>query len=105
MLDNTASATLINKLFSQLIEPILLYGVEQWLPYIHPRKVNQVGPTETFSNLNTQLPTKSVWKGMIYSHYSLHKTIPILGVQAELGSFPTYIPPNPTPNKIHELPI
>ena len=39
ILDNTVSATTINKLFNQLIEPILLYGAEQWLPYIHPRKV------------------------------------------------------------------
>ena len=29
---------------------------------------------------------------MIYSHYSLHKTTPILGVRGELGSFPAYIP-------------
>ena len=90
-LDNCASATIINKLYSQLIEPILLYGAEQWLPYTHPRKINQVGPTETFANLNTQLPTEMVWKGMIYSHYSLHKTTPTLGVRAELGAFPTYI--------------
>ena len=47
MLDSTASATTINKLFNQFIEPILLYGAEQWLPYIHPRKVGQVGLTET----------------------------------------------------------
>ena len=59
-LDNSASATIINKLFSQLIEPILLYGAEQWLPYINPRKINQVGPTETFANLNTKLPTETV---------------------------------------------
>ena len=30
MMDNTASATTINKLFNRLIEPILLCGVEQW---------------------------------------------------------------------------
>ena len=58
MLDNTVSATTINKLFNQLIEPILLYGSEQWLPYIHPRKVDQVGPTKTYAALNTQLSTE-----------------------------------------------
>ena len=55
MLDNTVSATTINKLFDQLVEPILLYGVEQWMPYIHPRKVAQVGMTATFAAPNTQL--------------------------------------------------
>ena len=49
MLDHTATATTINKLFSQLIEPILLYGAEQWMPYIHPRKVDQAGPAGTFT--------------------------------------------------------
>ena len=38
MLDNTVSATTINKLFNQLIKPILLYGVEQWLPYIQTQE-------------------------------------------------------------------
>ena len=38
MLDNTVSATTINKLFNQLIEPILLYRVEQWLPYIQTQE-------------------------------------------------------------------
>ena len=60
MLDNTVSTTTINKLFNQLVEPILLYGVEQWLPYIHPRKVAQVGLTETFAAPNTQLSTEQV---------------------------------------------
>ena len=92
MLDNTASATTINKLFNQFIEPILLYGAEQWLPYIHPRKVAQVGLTETYAALNTQLSTEQVWKNMTYSHYSIHSTTPVLGVRAELGMYPTYIP-------------
>ena len=91
MLDNTASTT-INKLFNQLIEPILLYRAEQWLPYIHPRSVDQVGLTETYAALNTQLSTEQVWKNMTYSHYSIHSTTLILGVRAELGMFPTYIP-------------
>ena len=90
--NNTASTTTINRLFNQLIEPILLYGVEQWLSYIHPRKVAQTGPTNTFASLNTQLSTKQVWKVMTHSHYSLHTSTPVLGVRAELGAFPTYIP-------------
>ena len=92
MLDNTVSATTINKLFNQLVEPILLYGVEQWFPYIHPRKVAQVGLTETFAAPNTQLSTEQVWKNMAYSHYSLHTTTPVLGVRTEMGMYPTYIP-------------
>ena len=32
------------------------------------------------------------WLKNDYSHYSLHKTTPTLGVRAELGTFPTYIP-------------
>ena len=91
MLDNTASATTINKLFNQLIEPILLYRAEQWLPYIHPRRVAQVGLTETSAALNTQLSTEQVWKNMT-SHYSIHSTTPVLGVRAELGMYHTYIP-------------
>ena len=46
MLDNTASATTITHLFSQLIEPILLYGAEQWLPYYHPAKSTNMDPKE-----------------------------------------------------------
>ena len=92
MLGNTVSANTINKLFNQLIEPILLYGTEQWVPYIHPRKVDQVGPTKTYPALNTQLSMEQVWKNIIYSHYSLHSTTPIMGVRAELGMYPTYIP-------------
>ena len=92
MLDNTVSTTTINKMFNQLIEPILLYGVEQWLPYIHPRKVAQVGLTETFAAPNTQLSTEQVWKNMAYSHYSLHTTTPVLGVRTEMRMYPTYIP-------------
>ena len=92
MPDNTVSATTVNKLFNQLIEPILLYGVEQWLPYIYPRKVAQVGLTETFAASNTQLSTEQVWKNMAYSHYSLHTTTQVLGVRTEMGMYPTYIP-------------
>ena len=87
-----SSATTVNKLFNQLIEPILLYGVEQWLPYIHPRKVAQVGLTETFAASNTQLSTEQIWKNMAYSHYSLHSTTPVLGVRSEMGQYPTNIP-------------
>ena len=49
----------------------------------------QSGPTQTFAYLNTQLNTEQVWKGMTYSHYSLHTSTP---VRAELGAFPSYIP-------------
>ena len=87
MLDNTASANTINKLFSQLI-----YGAEQWLPYSHPSKIHQLGPKGTFTTSTTQLPTEQVWKDLIYAHYSLHPSTPLLAVRAELGSFPTYIP-------------
>ena len=92
MLNNTATATLINTLYAQLIEPILLYGVEQWLPYIHPRKVAQSGPTETYASLTTQLTTEQTWKDMVYAHYSLHTSTPTLATRAELGAYPTYIP-------------
>ena len=92
MLDNTASATLINTLFAQLIEPILLSGVEQWLPYTHPRKVAQSGPTETYASLTTQLATEQIWKDMVYAHYSLHTSTPILATRAKLGAYRTYIP-------------
>ena len=34
MLDNTACTETITKL-NQLIEPFMLYGAEQWLPYIY----------------------------------------------------------------------
>ena len=78
MLDNTASATTINHLFSQLIEPIHLYGTEQWLPYYHPRKIHQHGPKGTFTTSPIQLPTEQVWKDLIYAHYSLHTSTPIL---------------------------
>ena len=92
MLDNTASATLLNTLYAQLIEPILLYGVEQWLPYIHPRKVAKEGPTATYASSTTQLPTDQIYKDMAYAHYFLHTSTPTLAVRAELGAYPTYIP-------------
>ena len=92
MLDNTASATLLNTLYAQLIEPILLYGVEQWLPYIHPRKVAKEGPTATYASSTTQLPTDQTYKDMAYAHYFLHTSTPTLAVRAELGAYPTYIP-------------
>ena len=83
MLDNTVSAKVINQLFTLF---------EQWLPYVHPCKIEQEGPIKTFSSLNTQFPTEQAWKDMVYSHYSLHTSTPTLGVRAELGSFPTFIP-------------
>ena len=92
MLDNTASATLLNTLYVQLIEPILLYGVEQWLPYVHPRKVAKEGPTATYASSTTQLPTDQIYKDMAYAHYFLHTSTPTLAVRAELGANPTYIP-------------
>ena len=92
MLDNTASATLLNTLYAQLIEPILLYGVEQWLPYIHPRKVAKEGPTATYASSTTQLPTDQIYKDMAYAHYFLHTSTPTLAVRAELGAYPMYIP-------------
>ena len=88
MIDNTAVATVINKLFEQLIEPILLYVVEQWLPYIHPRKVDKFDPIDTFSSLSSQLNTEEVWKRFIYSHYTLNETTPVLAVCTEIGSYP-----------------
>ena len=92
MLDNTASATLLNTLYAQLIEPILLYGVEQWLPYVHPRKVAKEGPTATYASSTTQLPTDQTYKDMAYAHYFHHTSTPTLAVRAELGAYPTYIP-------------
>ena len=92
MLDNRASASTINKLFQQLIEPIRLYAVEQWLPYIHPCKLDKDGPTVAFASPATQLATEEVWKSMVYSHNSISTSTPVLGVRSELGSFPTYIP-------------
>ena len=92
MLSPSTSATLLNRLFSQLIEPILLYAVEQWIPYMHPRKVERLGPTATFGSLSSQLNTEDVWKRMVYSHYQLGATTPILAVRSELGSPPTFIP-------------
>ena len=59
MLDNTTSATLINKLFSQLIEPILLYGVEKWLPYAHPRKIDQVRANRNILNPKYTIPYRN----------------------------------------------
>ena len=91
MIDNTAVAAVINKLFEQLIEPILLYAVEQWLPYIHPRKVDKFDPIDTFSSLSCQLNTEEGWKRFIYSHYTLNETTPVLAVRAEIGSYPTFI--------------
>ena len=85
MLDNTASTKTINQLFSQLIEPILLYGAEQWLPYIHPRKIHQLGPKGTFTTPTTQLPTEQVWKDLIYAHYSLHTSTPVLAVRRPMS--------------------
>ena len=41
MLSSSTSATLLNRLFSQLIEPILLYAVEWWIPYV--QKIGQIG--------------------------------------------------------------
>ena len=69
VLTSTTSATLINKLFSQLIEPILLYAAEQWIPYVHPRKEDKIGITPTFTPSTSQLNTEDIWKRMVYSHY------------------------------------
>ena len=88
MLSSSTSATLLNRLFSQLIEPILLYAVEQWIPYMHPRKVEKPGPTATFGSLSSQLNTEDIWKRMVYSHYQLSATTPIIAV----GLPPNLIP-------------
>ena len=92
MLTPTTSATLINKLFSQLIEPILLYAAEQWIPYVHPRKMDKIGITPTYASPTSQLNTEDIWKRMVYSHYHLNATTPTLAVRSELGYFPAYIP-------------
>ena len=62
MIDNTTVATVVNKLFAHLIELILLYAVEQWLPYIHPRKVEKSDPIDTFSSLSSQLTLRKCGK-------------------------------------------
>ena len=62
MLSATASATLLNRLFSQLIEPILLYAVEQWIPYVHPRMINKSRLTPTFASPTSQLNTEDILK-------------------------------------------
>ena len=94
MLSSSTSATLLNRLFSQLIEPILLYAVEQWIPYVHPRKVEKLGPTITFGSITAQLNTEDVWKRMVYSHYQLSTTTPHHCSQIRVGvpPPPTYIP-------------
>ena len=92
MLSPSTSATLLNRLFTQLIEPILLYAVEQWIPYIHPRKVDKLGPTTTFASITSQLNMEDVWKRMVYAHYQRNVTTPTIAVRSELGSTPTYIP-------------
>ena len=91
MIDSTAAATVTNTLFEQLIEPILLYAVEQWLPYIHPRKVDKSGPIDTFSALSSQLTTEDVWKKFIYPYYNLNESTPVLAVRAEFGSYPIFV--------------
>ena len=91
MLDSTVAAKVVNKLYEQLIEPILLYAVEQWLPYIHPRMVDKSGPVETFASPSSQLSTEDTWKKFIYPHYNLHASTPILAVRAELGQYPTFV--------------
>ena len=91
MIDSTLAAKVVNKLFEQLIEPILLYAVEQWLPYIHPRKVDKSGPIATFSTPSSQLPTEDAWKKFIYPHYWLNESTPVLAVRAEFGSYPTFV--------------
>ena len=91
MLDNTVAAKVVNKLYDQLIEPILLYAVEQWLPYIHPRMVDKSGPIETFASPSSQLSTEDTWKKFIYPHYNLHASTPIFAVRAELGQYPTFV--------------
>ena len=58
MIDSTVAAKVVNKLYEQLIEPILLYAVEQWLPYTHPRMVDKSGPIETFASPSSQLSTE-----------------------------------------------
>ena len=58
MLDSAVAAKVVNKLYEQLIEPILLYAVEQWLPYIHPCMVDKSGPVKTFASPSSQLSTE-----------------------------------------------
>ena len=91
MIDSTIAATVVNKLFEQLIEPILLYAIGQWLPYIHPRKVDKSGPIDTFSTPSSQLPMEDAWKKFIYPHYSLNESTPVLAVRAKFGSYPTFV--------------
>ena len=91
MLRSTTSATLLNKLFSQLTERILLYAAEQRIPYVHPRKIDKSGLTPTFASPTSQLNTEDIWRRMVYSHYQLSATTPSLAVHSELGSFPMYI--------------
>ena len=91
VINNTVAAKVVNKLFEQLIEPILLYAIEQWLHYIHPCKVDKSGPIATFSTPSSQLPTEDTWKKFIYPHYYLNESTPVLAVQAEFGSYPTFV--------------
>ena len=82
MIDSTVAAKVVNKLYEQLIEPILLYAVELWLPFIHPRMVDKWGPIETFASPSSQF---------IYPHYNLNESTPVLAVRAELGQYPTFV--------------
>ena len=88
---STVAAKVVNKLYEQLIEPILLYAVEQWLPYIHPRMVDKSGPVETCASPSSQLSTEDTLKKFIYPHYNLNASTPVLAVRAELGQYPTFV--------------
>ena len=61
-------------------------------PLLSPPKNQPTWTQSTFTTSPTQLPTEQVWKDLIYAHYSLYSSTPILAVRAELGAFPTYIP-------------
>ena len=91
MIDSTVAAKVVNKLYEQLIEPILPYAVEQWLPFIHPRMVDKSGPIDTFATPSSQLSTEDMWKKFIYPHYGLNESTPVLAVRAELGQYPTFV--------------
>ena len=106
MLDNTASANTINQLFSQLIEPILLYGAEQWLPYSHPRKIHQHGPKGTF----TTPPPPPQPNSPSMERLNIYPLLPPLlhpnsGSQSGTGHLPHVLPHGQLPQPGSPLPL
>ncbi len=91
MLGPSPPLKMAQHLFDKLVMPILLYGVEMWLPYASPRKLTRETATEVFNTQGHILTGDKIWSKFIKHLYGLSKEASVTCLRGDMGAYPFYI--------------